>query len=128
MQIIFERPKPNFMDIKLKAQLRKITTFIFDVDGVLTDATVTVSYTHLDVYKRQGIKWVGARCCGRGRRNVGRILTLKAPPATVLRSIGPFVTKTLRLGIATSKNLRVFLETKTGFQTSPMASFCHRMS
>ena len=28
------------MDIKLKSQLRKITTFIFDVDGVLTDATV----------------------------------------------------------------------------------------
>lgn len=28
------------MDIKLKSKLRKITTFVFDVDGVLTDATV----------------------------------------------------------------------------------------
>jgi 3-deoxy-D-manno-octulosonate 8-phosphate phosphatase (KDO 8-P phosphatase) len=28
------------MDIKLKSKLRKITTFVFDVDGVLTDTTV----------------------------------------------------------------------------------------
>ena len=31
------------MNIKLKSQLRKITTFIFDVDGVLTDGTVHIS-------------------------------------------------------------------------------------
>lgn len=31
------------MDIKLKARLKKITTIIFDVDGVFTDATLVVS-------------------------------------------------------------------------------------
>lgn len=31
-----------FMEIKLKASLEKITTFIFDVDGVFTDATLLV--------------------------------------------------------------------------------------
>ena len=30
------------MDIKLKAKLSKITTFVFDVDGVFTDATLLV--------------------------------------------------------------------------------------
>lgn len=30
------------MDIKLKSKLRKITTFVFDVDGVFTDATLLV--------------------------------------------------------------------------------------
>lgn len=30
------------MDIKLRTKLNKITTFIFDVDGVFTDATLTV--------------------------------------------------------------------------------------
>lgn len=30
------------MDIKLKSKLSKITTFIFDVDGVFTDATLLV--------------------------------------------------------------------------------------
>lgn len=31
------------MDIKLRARLKKITTIIFDVDGVFTDATLVVS-------------------------------------------------------------------------------------
>jgi 3-deoxy-D-manno-octulosonate 8-phosphate phosphatase (KDO 8-P phosphatase) len=30
------------MDIKLKSKLSKITTFVFDVDGVFTDATLLV--------------------------------------------------------------------------------------
>ena len=30
------------MDIKLKSKLNKITTFVFDVDGVFTDATLLV--------------------------------------------------------------------------------------
>jgi 3-deoxy-D-manno-octulosonate 8-phosphate phosphatase (KDO 8-P phosphatase) len=33
------------MDIKLKSKLSKISTFIFDVDGVFTDATLTVGDT-----------------------------------------------------------------------------------
>ncbi len=33
------------MDIKLRARLKKITTIIFDVDGVFTDATLLVSET-----------------------------------------------------------------------------------
>ncbi len=33
------------MDIKLKSKLNKISTFIFDVDGVFTDATLTVGDT-----------------------------------------------------------------------------------
>ena len=30
------------MDIRLKAKIKKITTFVFDVDGVFTDATLLV--------------------------------------------------------------------------------------
>jgi 3-deoxy-D-manno-octulosonate 8-phosphate phosphatase (KDO 8-P phosphatase) len=33
------------MEIKLKAKLRKITTFVFDVDGVFTDSTLIVGET-----------------------------------------------------------------------------------
>jgi 3-deoxy-D-manno-octulosonate 8-phosphate phosphatase (KDO 8-P phosphatase) len=37
--------KNIFMDIKLKSKLAKITTFVFDVDGVFTDATLIVGET-----------------------------------------------------------------------------------
>lgn len=36
------QPKKKWMDIRLKSKLAKITTFVFDVDGVFTDATLLV--------------------------------------------------------------------------------------
>lgn len=43
------------MEINYKAQLKDITTFLFDVDGVLTDGTVLVT-TSGEMYRAMNIK------------------------------------------------------------------------
>ena len=102
----FQEPKPNFMDIKLKSQLRKITTFIFDVDGVLTDATV-IALRGGELARVFNVK--DGYALGKAIRSGYRIAIISGGKEESIRErLSLLGIKDIFLGVNTDKKLSVF--------------------
>jgi 3-deoxy-D-manno-octulosonate 8-phosphate phosphatase (KDO 8-P phosphatase) len=94
------------MNIKLKSQLRKITTFIFDVDGVLTDATV-IALRGGELARIFNVK--DGYAIGKAVRSGYRIAIISGGKEESIRErlLGLGV-KDIFLGVNTDKKLSVF--------------------
>jgi len=94
------------MDIKLKSKLRKITTFIFDVDGVLTDATV-IALRGGELARIFNVK--DGYAMGKAVRSGYRIAIISGGKEESIRErLSPFGILDIFLGVSTDKKLSVF--------------------
>ena len=105
-KINFQEPKPILMDIKLKSQLRKITTFIFDVDGVLTDATI-IALRGGELARVFNVK--DGYALGKAIRSGFRIAIISGGKEESIRErLSLLGIKDIFLGVNTDKKLSVF--------------------
>ena len=94
------------MNIKLKSQLRKITTFIFDVDGVLTDATV-IALRGGELARIFNVK--DGYALATAVKSGYRIAIISGGKEESIRErLSPFGIKDIFLGVRTDQKLAVF--------------------
>ncbi|WP_337043226.1 KdsC family phosphatase [Emticicia sp. 17c] len=94
------------MDLKLKAKLRKITTFIFDIDGVLTDSTV-IALRGGELARTFNVK--DGYAMGKAVRSGYRIAIISGGKEESVRErLSPLGIKDIFLGVSTDKKLSVF--------------------
>ncbi len=94
------------MEIKLKAQLKKIKTFIFDVDGVLTDTTV-LALRGGELARTFNVK--DGYALSKAARLGYRIVIISGGKEESIRErLSPLGIKDIFLGVSTDKKLSVF--------------------
>jgi 3-deoxy-D-manno-octulosonate 8-phosphate phosphatase (KDO 8-P phosphatase) len=94
------------MNIKIKSQLRKITTFVFDVDGVLTDATV-IALRGGELARAFNVKdgYALATAVKSGYRIV---IISGGKDESIRERLSPLGIKDIFLGVKTDQKLAVF--------------------
>jgi 3-deoxy-D-manno-octulosonate 8-phosphate phosphatase (KDO 8-P phosphatase) len=104
------------MDLQLKAKFRKITTFIFDVDGVLTDSTV-LTLRGGELARTFNVK--DGYAIGVAVRSGFRFAIISGGREESIRErLTPFGIKDIFLGVKTDKKLEVFKQYLTDNQLS----------
>ncbi|MFN3851056.1 MAG: KdsC family phosphatase [Spirosomataceae bacterium] len=94
------------MDLKLKSRLRKIKTFVFDVDGVMTDGTI-IALRGGEMARTFNVK--DGYMMGIAVRLGYRIVIISgAREESVRERLTPLGIKDIFLGVKTDKKLEVF--------------------
>ncbi len=94
------------MEIRLKAQLKKITTFIFDVDGVLTDTTV-LALRGGELARTFNVK-DGYALSKAARLGYKIVIISGGKEESIRERLSPLGIKDIFLGVSTDKKLSVF--------------------
>ncbi|PLK46343.1 HAD family hydrolase [Emticicia sp. TH156] len=94
------------MNLKLKSKLRKITTFIFDIDGVLTDSTV-LALRGGELARTFNVK--DGYAMGKAVRSGYSIAIISGGKEESVRErLSPLGIKDIFLGVRTDQKLSVF--------------------
>jgi 3-deoxy-D-manno-octulosonate 8-phosphate phosphatase (KDO 8-P phosphatase) len=99
------------MEIKLKSQLKKITTFIFDVDGVMTNALVT-SFDATDLGRTYNVRDGFAMQVAIKQGFEVAVIT-GGKQESIVQRLSKIGIKQIYLGVPLHEKLRFFDEFKT---------------